>query len=188
MIIEIDKRGDNLKNKLLAASLLLLAGILMVSCADVDNNSVFARVKERLKLTDQQAVLVKPIFDEQIQKATAIIKEARKKKSEGSFDYSHVFQASREAGIGLSGVSLISGEAPADPLIVNLRALSKETQQKLTPILTADQIAEYNKMVGEQIEQLKKAQNDQGGGRGRGRGGRHRGGFSGGRGMPGGGF
>ena len=176
-----------LKNKLMVGCLLLLAGVLLASCAENNNDAVFSNVKTRLQLTDEQAVLVKPIFDEQMQKAVQIIKEAKAQRTAGAFDYSQVAWVSKEAASGSSETTAASGEARANPLFAKLEALRLETRQKLTPILSAEQIDEYNKMANEQIAQLMKAQqNGQGGGRHR--GGRRRGGFSGGMGMPGGGF
>ncbi|HVN67543.1 MAG TPA: hypothetical protein VMT55_04155 [Candidatus Sulfotelmatobacter sp.] len=178
---------ESMKNKLLAGVSIVLVGILTVSCAETNNQNLFNRLKDRLQLTDQQAVQVKPIFDEQIVKARAIIKEARDKKTAGTFDYSRVLTASSETVSGSKEMIVGSGEAGSDQLVVKLQALGQETEQKLTPILSAQQIAEYHKMVSEMIEKLKTVQAEQGRG-GRGRGGRHRGGFSGGLGAPGGGF
>ena len=172
------------KNKLLVCGLLFLAGAVLISCAENNNDTRFNTVKERLQLTDEQVPLVKPIFDEQIEKARAIIKEAKANK--GSFDYSKVSWASVEVTAGSSETITGSGEAGVNPLFAKLEALKQETQQKLTPILSTAQIDEYNKMVNEEIAKFMKAQNDQGGGRQR--GGRQRGGFSGGMGRPGGGF
>ena len=176
-----------MKNKLLAGCLFFLIGILLASCAGNNNDAAFDKVKERLQLTDVQVPLVKPIFDEQMAKAAQIIKEAKEQKKEGSFDYSRVAWSSREATAGSSETAAGSGEAGVNPLFVKLEALKAETQQELIPILSAQQIDEYNKMADEEIAKLRQAQNNQGGS-GRKRGGRRRGGFSGGLGMPGGGF
>lgn len=82
--------------------------------------------------------------------------------------------------------SLVSGEASTNPYIIELQDLAKQTATELTPILSAQQLEEYNKMVNEQIERLKSSQN--GSHSGRRRGGSHRGGGYGQMGMPGTGF
>jgi hypothetical protein len=129
--------------------LLLFIGPLMSSCADLNSKSLFDRAKDRLKLTDEQAVQVKPIFDEQIGKALALIKEERKEQPEGEFDLSKVLPASAEAAL--------------DPLVA-VQALGRETGQKLLPILSARQLEEYDQLINAEIAKITAAQNEEKGG------------------------
>ena len=166
-----------MKRKFLAGSLLLLMAAFLVSCSESDNDTLFNNIKERLALTPDQVTQVRPVFDDQIAKAREIIKEEKQDNKPGSqFDYSKVLPTSSET------VS-VSEEAAPSRLVVRLRELGKETGQKLIPILSAQQLEEYEKMVREEIARIAKGSQDKSVGQRK----HNRGGF-GGMGGYGGGF
>ena len=122
--------------KLFLGGLLLITVIMFTaSCSDVSSLNLFSRIKEKLSLTDEQAKAMKPIFDRQIDKAKTLIQDAKKQQN---------------------GISVpLTSEAIGNPLMIKLQALSSETKQELTPILTPEQLDTYDEMVSAQLEKYR---------------------------------
>ena len=143
---------------LLVALVLIGSSFCAVSCTD-DGSQTFDNIKQKLGLTEEQAAKVKPIFDEQIEKAKEALKPPKMEPGE-----SPQFKKGKRPAIGEKG---------SNPFDAKLLEIAKETEAKLTPLLSAAQIEEYNKIVSEALEKIKSENKPQGGpgGGGPGRGG-----------------
>ena len=163
------------KRSLLVVSLLVcLMAVFLIACSDYDKDAAFNKVKERLNLQEAQVVVVKPVFDSQIEKATSLLaemKNSRPQPGQGRPDFSGGKPEFQTNG--------------SNPFMAKFQALTIEAEAKLAAVLTVAQIAEYNNILNEEIKALlEKNRPDSNGGGGPGMGGMP-GGMGG---MPGGRF
>ena len=122
--------------------ILLIAGIFSVSTllgslADAQSRSrvppgknadqIISDMKSRLNLTDEQETKIRPIIEEQIKKRNALIEKYQ--------------------GQGHQGRESLRSE---------MQALGKSTEDQLQPILTKEQMGNYQKMQDEERQNMRK--------------------------------
>lgn len=164
--------------------ILLLSVFFLASCSEDDKTSAFNKIKEKLALTEEKAALVKPIFDEQADKISAALEEAKNNRPDMSSNSRPSFQPGEKPQASEGGQSKMQ-----NPMAEKLKPINEDADSKLSTILTADQITEYNNIINEYIEKVMEANKPSapsGGGMGGPGGGM--GGPGGGMGGPGGGI
>jgi polyhydroxyalkanoate synthesis regulator protein len=137
------------KKSLIILSLIILSAFFMSSCSEDDKTTAFNKIKSKLAIQENKAVLVKPIFDEQTDKISAILEKAMNSRPEMIKGGMPSFQPSDRP------VSFESGQGKAqNPLAEKLRPVNEDANAKLSTILTIDQIDEYDNIINEWIEKM----------------------------------
>ena len=90
-------------------------------------DQIVSDMKSRLNLTDEQEAKIRPIIEEQIKKRNVLIEKYQ--------------------GQGRQGRESLRGE---------MQALGKSTEDQLQPILTKEQLGDYQKMQEEERQNIRK--------------------------------
>jgi hypothetical protein len=164
------------KNILMVSALIILSAFLMSSCSEDDKTAAFNKIKSKLALQENKAAMIKPIFDEQIDKISAILEEAKNSRPEMKKGSRPSFQQGERPGSTEGGQGKIM-----DQLAAKLRPVNEDADSKLATILTIYQINEYDTIMDEFVQKLmeKNKPENKGG---------QMGGHGGGMGGPGGGM
>lgn len=133
---------------LIFLSLIAASSLLLSSCNDsnYDQDAAFSNIKTQMKLEDERANLLKPIYIDQIAKVKTIL-EAAKNRTPGERPN---FQGEKP-----SFQKEQSGQnRPENPMVAELATVTKEAEAKLTSILSAQQIEEYNSLLKKELDKI----------------------------------
>jgi hypothetical protein len=136
------------KRSIFLAILLLAAAALLSACvdSDYDQEAAFTRIKDQLKLNDEQARQLKPIYESQLAQAKTILENAKNERPSAPPEFNGqkpTMPARWQAGA-----------RPGNPLAAKLQPVTQEAESQLSAFLSAQQIADYNALLKADLDNL----------------------------------